>query len=153
MFRMTSGVVARRIAVAIAGVGAATAIAAGGVANAAPPQPPKAAPAHPHKAAPAPTTMVPGTACTLAQVERALGAEDPQLWHEISSHPRAKRHFEQTIVLTPEQRKQRRLEAEKHHPERAEIMNFLRDHGIGKKDRAEHRAAIKKAMETCGNYK
>ena len=142
MSRLFTGATARRITVALAGVGVASAIATGGVANAAP---------APHEAKPAPaqTTPVPGTKCTLAGVEKALAKEDPALWKEIQSHPRAKEHFENTIVLTPAQRKQQREEMRKKHPERAEIKNFLRDHGIAKKDRSAHRAAIKKALETC----
>lgn len=142
MSRLFTGATTRRITLALAGVGVAGAIATGGVANAAPA-------AHPAKPAPAQTTPVPGTKCTLAGVEKALAKEDPALWKDIESHPRAKERFEKTIVLTPQQRKQRREETHKRHPERAQIKNFLRDHGLAKKDRVAHRAAIKKALETC----
>lgn len=142
MSRLFTGAAARRITLALAGVGVASAIATGGVATAAP------APA-PTKQAPAQTTPVPGTKCTLAGVEKALAKEDPTLWKEIESHPRAKERFEKTIVLTPQQRKHRRQEMHKSHPERAQIKNFLRDHGLAKKDRTAHRAAIKKALESC----
>ena len=143
MSRLFTGATSRRITLALAGVGVASAIATGGVAQAAP------VPHSPAKPAPAQTTPVPGTKCTLAGVEKALAKEDPALWKEIQSHPRAKQHFENTIVLTPAQRKQQSEEMHKKHPERAEIKNFLRDHGLAKKDHSAHRAAIKKALETC----
>ena len=109
MSRLFTGAAARRITLALAGVGVASAIATGGVATAAP------APA-PTKQAPAQTTPVPGTKCTLAGVEKALAKEDPTLWKEIESHPRAKERFEKTIVLTPQQRKHRRQEITSHTP-------------------------------------
>ncbi len=129
------------ITTGLAGVGMAAAIVGGGVASAAP--------------APAPTT-VPGTSCTVAQVERALAKEDPALWKRIESNPRAKKHFESTIVLTPEQRKAKRDEMAKKHPERAKVREFLKEHNVlpgkAREDMKAVHAAVEKAKLSCSQF-
>ncbi|QTI68166.1 hemophore-related protein [Gordonia polyisoprenivorans] len=130
----------RRVTVAVAGIGIAGVVGAGGagIAGAAPtpPPPPKAF----------------GTTCSVMQVERALAVEDPALWQQINSHPRAKRHFEEMIVLSPEQRKALREKNRHAHPVRSTVMAFLRDHGIGAQQRTMTRDAMAKALRTCNKF-
>lgn len=131
-----------RITGSLAGMGIAAAIVGGGVANAAPVAPPSA--------------PVPGTSCSVAQVERALAKEDPALWKKIESRPEAKKHFEEMITLTPEQRKARHEEMAKKHPERAKVREFLKDHNImppkARDEMKTVRAAVEKAKQTCTQF-
>ncbi|MFW0789486.1 hemophore-related protein [Gordonia sp. CPCC 205333] len=151
----------RRIAVAVAGAGAASILMTGGVAQAAPAHP------GPAKAAPAPHTKVPGTSCTLAQVEKALAKEDPALWKKISANPKHKKRFESIIVMTPQQRQAKRAQWRKSHPLESGARQFLKDHNIkprgkghqrkgNKQDRAKHKQEIQalraKVKATCGQY-
>lgn len=142
-----TGRVTRRIAYGVAGVGVASAIAVGGVATAAPAHP--GPPTHP---APSASASVPGTKCSLAQVERALAHEDPALWQKIDSNPKLKMRFEMGMTMTQEQKQARRAEMKKNHPARAAIMQFLRDHGITRPEMQKNHQAIKQAKATCGQF-
>ncbi|NMO05097.1 hemophore-related protein [Gordonia sp. TBRC 11910] len=100
----------RRLGVAVAGAGAAAVLMTGaGLASAAPnhmmPGPSHSAP------------RVAGTNCTVVQVERALAKEDPALWNKINATPMRKKHFEQWLLMTPQQRKDKRAEFRKAHPQ------------------------------------
>ncbi|MFW0793569.1 hemophore-related protein [Gordonia sp. CPCC 205515] len=143
---MNSHRISRRIAYGLAGAGIASAIAVGGAANAAP------MPAHPSKPAPSATAMVPGTKCTIAQVERALAKEDPALANRINSHPKAKARFENGLLMTKEQRQAKRAEFRKKHPNEAMVRKFLRDHGVARPEMQKNRAAVAKAKATCGQF-
>ncbi len=134
----------RGAAYTVAGAGIASALAVGGVATAAPSAPPQ----HP---APQ-STYVPGTHCSLAQVERALAKQDPALWKRIDTHPRAKKHFETAIMLTPQQRKARRMEFRHKHPNLAAIARFARDHHMGRPEMTKDHDAIKRAEMTCARF-
>ncbi|GAB18888.1 hypothetical protein GOEFS_069_00140 [Gordonia effusa NBRC 100432] len=134
----------RRIAIAVAGAGAASVLMTGGMAQAAPAHP------GPAKVAPAPHTKVPGTSCTLAQVEKALAKEDPALWKKISANPKRKKLFESMIVKTPEQRKELRAQWKKKHP------HAKGHHRMNKQNRAQHKKEFQalraKVKATCGQY-
>jgi hypothetical protein len=60
-----------------------------------------------------PTAPVPGTQCNVGQVERATAKVAPEFWQHISSNPKAKEQFEQSLVQTPEQRTAAREAAKK----------------------------------------
>ncbi|MGV9711410.1 hemophore-related protein [Gordonia sp. NPDC003424] len=138
--------ISRRLAYGIAGAGIASVIAVGGAANAAP------MPAHPAKPAPSASSMVPGTKCTLAQVERALAKEDPALAKRINEHPKLKAHFENGLLMTKEQRQAKHAEFAKKHPNEAKVRHFLRDHGISRPEMKKAHDAVEKAKMTCGQF-
>ncbi len=79
-----------------------------------------AAPVSPH---------VPGTSCSLHQVERDIAAKDPRLWHRLETHPKAKQRFERLAT---------RPEAQRH----AEIAEFLAKHPRAKARYDKNRGAI-----------
>lgn len=62
-----------------------------------------------------PTTPVPGTQCTVDQVERATAKVAPEFWKRISTNPTAKERFDQALTQTPEQRAAAREAAKKAH--------------------------------------
>ncbi|AZG47376.1 hemophore-related protein [Gordonia insulae] len=128
----------RRVVCSIAGAGIASAIAVGGVATAAP--------------APAPHAQVPGTQCSVAQVERALAKEDPALAKRIEQNPKMKKHFESALTMTRAQKQAKRAEFRKNHPAEAAIVRFARDHHLTKPEMAHARDAVKKAKMTCEQY-
>lgn len=139
-----SSTLRRRFGVAVAGAGAAALLMGGGVAN--------AAPMH---TAPSQSTKVPGTSCSLGQVERALAKEDPALWSKINANPRRKQHFEQMIVMTPQQRKAKRDQFKKNHPNAAQ---WMKNHHkkLTPQQRAKRMQEMKalraKVKATCGQY-
>lgn len=65
-----------------------------------------------------PTAPVPGTQCTVGQVERATAKIAPEFWQHISGNAKAKDRFEQMLVKTPEQRTAAREAAKKAHDAR-----------------------------------
>ncbi|GAB93609.1 hemophore-related protein [Gordonia rhizosphera] len=134
----------RGAAYTVAGAGIASAIAVGGVATAAPSAPPEHPAPH--------STYVPGTHCSLAQVERALAKQDPALWMRIDTHPRAKHHFETTIMLTPQQRQARRAQFRHTHPNMAAIAKFARDHHLRWTRSNKDHDAVKRAEMTCARF-
>lgn len=138
--------ISHRIALGVGGVAIASAISVGGAANAAP------MPAHPAKPAPSATAHVPGTTCTVAQVERALAKQDPSLAARINSHPKAKARFENGLVMTKEQRQARHAELTKKHPNAAMVRKFLRDHGVARPEMKKNLEAVHKAKATCGQF-
>ena len=94
------GALRRKAAVVLAGAGAVSLLTAGAAGAV-----PGLTPTHGPQPKPVPqSTMVPGTGCTLGQVEKALAKEDPSGWEEINEAPPLKANFERIIVLTPEQR-------------------------------------------------
>lgn len=131
----------------IVAVGATAMFLAGPVAGVA-----SAASAPTKHAAPAPTTKVPGTNCTLRQVEKAIAKEDPALWKKIESNPKAKQRFEERIVKSwnhPKGAHPKQKPHPKAHPKK--------DHKkLTPQQRAERRAqmlALKaKVTATCGKY-
>lgn len=129
----------RRAAMAVLGVAVAGVIGGAGVAGAAPTPPPPPAKAF-------------GTSCTVKQVEKALSVQDPALWRQLQTHPRAKAMFEKMIVMSPAQRMHWREEQRRQHPERSALMTFLADHGVGKVQRERDHAAIEKALHTCSRF-
>ncbi|WAC57400.1 hemophore-related protein [Gordonia sp. SL306] len=133
---------ARGVACSVAGAGIASAIAVGGVATAAP-------------ATPAPHSSVPGTHCSVSQVEGALAKQDPALWKRIDGNPKMKKHFESAMTMTKEQKQAKRAEFRKNHPTRASIRQFMQDHHIMPPMRTEMKKnhdAIKKAKATCEQF-
>ncbi len=60
-----------------------------------------------------PTAPVPGTQCNVGQVERATAKVAPEFWKHVSAHAKAKEHFEQMLIKTPEQRAAARAAAKK----------------------------------------
>lgn len=143
-------------------VGAAAMFLAGpvaGVASAAPAMT-HAAPAPAKHAAPSPSTKVPGTNCTLAQVEKAIAKEDPALWKKIESNPEAKKHFEERIVKTrdhakkPNHKKGDHAKAQKSRHTKSQATT---DHKkMTPAQRAERRAEMLalrvKIAATCAKY-
>lgn len=143
-------------------IGAAAMFLAGtvaGVASAAPAAT-HAAPAPAKHAAPAPTTKVPGTNCTLAQVEKAIAKEDPALWKKIESNPKAKKHFEERIVKARDHAKKpnhKKGDHTKTHEKAQHRKSHAKDHKkLTPAQRAERRAEMLalrvKVAATCARY-
>ncbi|GED96517.1 hemophore-related protein [Gordonia crocea] len=140
-----------KVAAAIVGVGAVSVLATG-VAN--------AAPVHGPAPKPVPkSTPVPETNCTLGQVEKALAKEDPAAWKKINKNPQHRARFEQMVVLTKEQRKEKKAEWKRAHPTEAGIVQFLKDNNISMhspqekaKMKAERKATMEKVKATCSKY-
>lgn len=141
-----SSTLRRRLGVAVAGAGAAAVLMTGAGAATAAPMHPKPGPAHV-----APSQKVPGTSCTVVQVERALAKEDPALWAKINANPMRKKHFEHWLVMTPQQRKDKRAEFRKKHPNAAQ---WMKNHHkkFTPAERAKMKALKAKVKATCGQF-
>ncbi|GAA4400079.1 hemophore-related protein [Tsukamurella soli] len=113
-----------------------------------------AAPAVANAAPVSPSAPVAGTSCSVAQVERATAKVAPKFWHFISTHPRAKHHFEEFLAKTPAQRKAAFEEMKakhaawrKAHPNAAEMHHWKMHHP--KVTRAEVHQKLEQIRATC----
>ncbi|GEE01514.1 hypothetical protein nbrc107696_19600 [Gordonia spumicola] len=103
------------------------------------------------KHAPAPSTKVPGTDCTLAQVEKALAKEDPALWHKLETNPKAKRRFEEHVIRA-EHHKPGAHKGEHKGQHKKKPDAHKKPTAAQKAERKAIRAAIAKAEATCSRY-
>jgi hemophore-related protein len=91
------------------------------------------------EAAPAQDTPVPGTECTLSQVEKAIDAKAPRVAERLNTNAEAKERFENFIV--------------KPESERATIISDARaDHPRLRGNHPRARDIIGEIMTTCGQY-
>jgi hemophore-related protein len=144
------GALRRKAAVVLAGAGAVSLLTAGAAGAV-----PGVTPVHGPQPKPVPqSTMVPGTGCTLGQVEKALAKEDPSGWEEINEAPPLKANFERIIVLTPEQRAAKKAQWQKEHPTEAAVVQFLRDNNMfdAPQEKIERKATWQRVKATCAKY-
>jgi hemophore-related protein len=90
-------------------------------------------------AAPAQDTPVPGTECSLSQVEKAIEAKAPKVAGRLNTNPEAKERFENFIVKPEAERKEIIAEARADHPR-------LRG------DHPRVRDTVSEIKATCGQY-
>ncbi len=90
-------------------------------------------------ASPSGETLVPGTQCTLTQVENAIEALAPELANRLDSNPTAKDRFEDFVVKPEKERQAIIAKAKIQHPR-------LRG------DHPKVRDAVNEVKNTCGQY-
>ena len=124
----------RRLSIGVVGIGMVTAAATGGVASAA-----------------TTTDRVPGTSCNVAQVERALNAQDPALYTKIMSSSDARSGLESVLTVSKSERARRwsrSLPASSAHKNRT----FLGVKGFSKDQRHAAEKSIESAVSNCSKY-
>jgi hemophore-related protein len=90
-------------------------------------------------AAPAQDTPVPGTECTLSQVEKAIQAKAPRVAERLNTNAEAKERFENFIVKSEAERK-------------AIIATARADQPRLRGDHPKARAIVSEIKSTCGQY-
>ncbi len=107
------------------------------------------------KHAPAPTTKVPGTSCTLAQVEKALAKEDPALWKKLNADPKAKHRFEEWATRAEHHKRgDKKAHGDKKAPGKTEHGRKTHPKPTAAQiaARKAERKAVETAKATCGRF-